>query len=76
MTIDRRDPNSQLAGRLTIVSYPAEIVACLLPELNAARDQINRMPVIQSKSNSEDSHRAGSPRPSASSFEQGDKRAG
>jgi hypothetical protein len=68
MTIDRRDSNSQLASRLTIVSYPAEIVACLLPELNGVRDQLIRMPVIQSNSNPEDSLRSCPPRPAASSF--------
>jgi hypothetical protein len=51
MTIARLDANSQLASRLTIVSYPAEIVACLLPELNWDPDQLNRMPVILSNSN-------------------------
>lgn len=51
MTIDRRDSNSQLASRLTIVSYPAEIVACLLPELNGICDQPDRISVIQSNSN-------------------------
>jgi hypothetical protein len=51
MTFDRRDSPS----RLTIVSYPAEIVASLLPELNGALDQLNRMPVIQSNSNPENS---------------------
>ena len=68
MSIDHRDPNSRLASRLTIVSYPAEIIACLLPELNGVRDQLNQMPLIQ-----EDGRRAGTLDQRIHRFEQDDK---
>lgn len=62
MMIERSDSRSQVASRLTIVSYPAEIVACLLPELNGVCDQLDRMSVIQSNSNQENAHRVGRPK--------------
>jgi hypothetical protein len=51
MPIDRSHSGPPLGNRLTVVSYPAEIVACLLPELNSDRDQLHRMPVIQTPPN-------------------------
>jgi hypothetical protein len=74
MSIDRRDPNSRLASRLTIVSYPSEIMACLLPELNGVRDHLNRMPLIQSNSDQKDGRR-GTPDLRIHRFEQGDEPA-
>jgi hypothetical protein len=62
MMIERSDSTSQAASRLTIVSYPAEIVACLLPELNGVCDQRDRISVIQSNSNQEITHRARTPK--------------
>ena len=62
MLTERSDSCSQVANRLTIVSYPAEIVACLLPELNGSCDQSDRPSLIQSNLNQENTRRAGPPK--------------
>lgn len=62
MLTERRDSCSQVANRLTIVSYPAEIVACLLPELKGSCDQRDRPPLIQSHLNQENICRAVPPK--------------